>query len=268
MNTIDQLTFDTCTYDVDGSDIVPELEPDDNTVVPSSHKNLSGFWTNDVPAQSTKRGVYTVVLAGMYASLCVESVRDAVENGYVAPRGERRDRRTELGHARRRPDRLRVDRPRDGPDRRRRDPIVDGLGSPGERSSLPSHPEQRRDRPPHQCAGDRADAVDQRVERTRRAVGHQALQELDAGPVHRGCGDGHEQRPLVGGQASVSDGASQRGVGGEVEVDGRLDAEQRRGSGVARFHKRGIEDEYRTGEHDSVAERPRSNRQGTGHAGF
>ena len=85
LNTIDQLMFDTRMYDVDGdgSDIVPELEPDDNTVVLSPHKHLSGFWSNDVQAQLTKRGVDTVVLAGMYANLCVEShMRDAVENGY------------------------------------------------------------------------------------------------------------------------------------------------------------------------------------------
>lgn len=85
LNTIDQLMFDTRMYDVDGegSDIVPELEPDDNTVVLSPHKHLSGFWANDVQAQLTKRGVGTVVLAGMYANLCVEShLRDAVENGY------------------------------------------------------------------------------------------------------------------------------------------------------------------------------------------
>lgn len=85
LNTIDQLMFDTRMYDVDGdgSDIVPELEPDDNTVVLSPHKHLSGFWANDVQAQLTKRGVDTVVLAGMYANLCVEShMRDAVENGY------------------------------------------------------------------------------------------------------------------------------------------------------------------------------------------
>ena len=85
LNTIDQLMFDARMYDVDevGSDIVSELEPDDNTFVLSPHKHLSGFWANDIQAQLTKRGIDTIVIAGMYANLCVEShLRDAVENGY------------------------------------------------------------------------------------------------------------------------------------------------------------------------------------------
>ena len=85
LNTLDRLMFDVRMYDVDeaGSEIVPELEPDDNTFVLSPHKHMSGFWANDIQAQLTKRGIDTVVLAGMFANLCVEShLRDAVENGY------------------------------------------------------------------------------------------------------------------------------------------------------------------------------------------
>jgi nicotinamidase-related amidase len=85
LNPIDQLMFDVRMYDVDqeGSKIVSELEPDDNTYVLSPHKHLSGFWANDIQAQLTKRGIDTIVLAGMYANLCVEShLRDAVENGF------------------------------------------------------------------------------------------------------------------------------------------------------------------------------------------
>ena len=63
--------------------MVSELEPDDNTFVLSRHKHLSGFWANDIQAQLTKRNIDTIVLAGMYANLCVKShLRDAVENGY------------------------------------------------------------------------------------------------------------------------------------------------------------------------------------------
>ena len=85
LNPIDQQMFDARMYDVEseGSDIISELEPDDNTFLLSSHKHLSGFWTNDIQAQFTKRGIDTIVLAGMFANLCVEShLRDAVENGY------------------------------------------------------------------------------------------------------------------------------------------------------------------------------------------
>ncbi|ELZ33203.1 cysteine hydrolase family protein [Halorubrum tebenquichense] len=85
LNTIDQIMFDTRMFDVagDGADFVPELEPDDNTVVLSPHKQLSGFWSNDVQIQLRQRGIDTLVLAGMSANLCVEShLRDAVENGF------------------------------------------------------------------------------------------------------------------------------------------------------------------------------------------
>ena len=85
LNTIDQIMFDTRMFDVDGegSEFVPELAPDDNTFVLSPHKQLSGFWSNDVQVQLRQRGIDTLVLAGMSANLCVEShLRDAVENGF------------------------------------------------------------------------------------------------------------------------------------------------------------------------------------------
>ncbi|ERG94286.1 cysteine hydrolase family protein [Haloquadratum walsbyi] len=85
LNTIDQIMFDTRMFDADGkgSDFVPELSPDDNTFVLSPHKQLSGFWSNDVGTQLRQRGIDTLVLAGMSANLCVEShLRDAVENGF------------------------------------------------------------------------------------------------------------------------------------------------------------------------------------------
>ena len=87
LNITDQITFDTRTFDVsgDGADFVPELEPDDNTFVLSPHKQLSGFWSNDVGIRLRQRGIDTIVLAGMSADLCVEShLRDAVGNGFEA----------------------------------------------------------------------------------------------------------------------------------------------------------------------------------------
>ena len=80
--TIDQIMFDTRMFDVDGegSDWVPEPEPD-NTFVLSLHKQFSGFWSNDVQIQLRQRGIDTLVLAGMSTNLRVEShLRDAVEN--------------------------------------------------------------------------------------------------------------------------------------------------------------------------------------------
>lgn len=85
LNTIDEMMFDARMFDVSGggAEFVPELEPDDNTFVLSPHKQLSGFWSNDVNTQLRQRGIDTVVLAGMSGNLCVEShLRDAVENGY------------------------------------------------------------------------------------------------------------------------------------------------------------------------------------------
>ena len=85
LNPIDSKMFDAEMYHIDerGSNVHPDLEPDDNTFLLSPHKHLSGFWANDVDVQLSKRGIDTIVLAGMFANLCVEShLRDAVENGY------------------------------------------------------------------------------------------------------------------------------------------------------------------------------------------
>ncbi len=85
LNEIDRIMFDARMFDAtgDGADIIPELAPDDNTFVLSPHKQLSGFWSNDVQIQLRQRGIDTLVLAGMSANLCVEShLRDAVENGF------------------------------------------------------------------------------------------------------------------------------------------------------------------------------------------
>lgn len=85
LNGIDQMMFDARMYDVEreGSEIIQELEPDENTFVLSPHKQLSGFWTNDVTTQLRQRGIDTIVFGGMFANLCVEShLRDAVENGF------------------------------------------------------------------------------------------------------------------------------------------------------------------------------------------
>ena len=85
LNPIDEQMFDARMYDVDGegSDIIEELTPDENTFVLSSHKQLSGFWSNDITTQLRQRNIDTLVIAGMFANLCVEShLRDAVENGF------------------------------------------------------------------------------------------------------------------------------------------------------------------------------------------
>lgn len=85
LNTIDEIMFETRMFDINGpgSDFIPELIPDENTFVLSPHKQLSGFWSNDINTQLRQRGIQTIVLAGMSANLCVEShLRDAVENGF------------------------------------------------------------------------------------------------------------------------------------------------------------------------------------------
>jgi nicotinamidase-related amidase len=84
-NPIDEIMFGTQMFDRagSGSKFVPELEPDDNTFVCAPHKQLSGFWSNDINTQLRQRGIDTIVLAGMSANLCVEShLRDAVEAGF------------------------------------------------------------------------------------------------------------------------------------------------------------------------------------------
>ncbi|WP_338727432.1 cysteine hydrolase [Haladaptatus sp. DJG-WS-42] len=85
LNTIDEMMFDTRMFDRagSGSNFIPELEPDENTFVCAPHKQLSGFWSNDINTQLRQRGIDTIVLAGMSANLCVEShLRDAVEAGF------------------------------------------------------------------------------------------------------------------------------------------------------------------------------------------
>lgn len=85
LNPIDEIMFDTRMFDRagSGSAFVPELEPDEDTVVCAPHKQLSGFWSNDINTQLRQRGIDTIVLAGMSANLCVEShLRDAVEAGF------------------------------------------------------------------------------------------------------------------------------------------------------------------------------------------
>ncbi|WP_411967410.1 cysteine hydrolase family protein [Haloferax sp. YSSS75] len=85
LNTIDGMMFETRMFDRagSGSAFVPELLPDDNTFVCAPHKQLSGFWSNDINTQLRQRGIDTIVLAGMSANLCVEShLRDAVEAGF------------------------------------------------------------------------------------------------------------------------------------------------------------------------------------------
>ncbi|KAB1187336.1 MULTISPECIES: cysteine hydrolase [Haloferax] len=85
LNSIDQIMFDTRMFDRagSGSAFIPELEPDENTFVCAPHKQLSGFWSNDINTQLRQRGVDSIVLAGMSANLCVEShLRDAVEAGF------------------------------------------------------------------------------------------------------------------------------------------------------------------------------------------
>ncbi|WP_435364151.1 cysteine hydrolase family protein [Haloarchaeobius sp. DYHT-AS-18] len=85
LNPIDEIMFDTRMFDLagSGSEFIPELEPGDDTVVCSPHKQLSGFWSNDINTQLRQRGIDTIVLAGMSANLCVEShLRDAVEAGF------------------------------------------------------------------------------------------------------------------------------------------------------------------------------------------
>ncbi|WP_432571017.1 isochorismatase family protein [Kineococcus sp. SYSU DK005] len=68
-----------------GADWLEALAPvieDGRTVVTSPHK-IFGPSSNDLVLQLRKRGVTTVVLAGMLANLCVEShLRELLENGF------------------------------------------------------------------------------------------------------------------------------------------------------------------------------------------
>jgi nicotinamidase-related amidase len=85
LNPIDKLMFDRKMFRKPGwgADFHPALAPDENTIVLSPHKVLSGFWASDIAIQFRQRGIDTIILAGMSANLCVEShLRDAEENGF------------------------------------------------------------------------------------------------------------------------------------------------------------------------------------------
>ena len=84
-NFIDNVMFERRMFEKGkwGADYHPDLEPDDETILCAPHKSLSGFHTSDVDIQLRKRGIETILLAGMSANLCVEShLRDAEERGY------------------------------------------------------------------------------------------------------------------------------------------------------------------------------------------
>ena len=85
VNFIDRVMFDRKMFNRGtwGAEWHTELKPDDDTIVVAPHKNLSGFHTSDLDIQLRKRGINTILLAGMSANLCVEShLRDAEEKGY------------------------------------------------------------------------------------------------------------------------------------------------------------------------------------------
>ena len=85
LNFFDRVVHERRIFDSEssGSDWLPELEPDENTIVCSPHRTLSGFWTSDLAMQLRRRDVQTIVLAGMIANLCVEShLHDALECGF------------------------------------------------------------------------------------------------------------------------------------------------------------------------------------------
>ncbi len=85
-NFIDTVMFERRMFETGkwGSEFHPDLVPDDDTILCAPHKNLSGFHTSDVDIQLRKRGIDTIILAGMSANLCVEShLRDAEERGYA-----------------------------------------------------------------------------------------------------------------------------------------------------------------------------------------
>lgn len=67
-----------------GARFLPELEPSAKTVLLSPRKGPSSVHS-DVADQLRKRGIQTIVVAGMVANLCVESqVRDATDDGFDA----------------------------------------------------------------------------------------------------------------------------------------------------------------------------------------
>ncbi len=72
-------------FEGSGADWLERLKPyieDNETVICSPHK-VYGPQNNDLKLQLRKRGIQTVLLAGMSANLCVEShMRDLLENGF------------------------------------------------------------------------------------------------------------------------------------------------------------------------------------------
>jgi nicotinamidase-related amidase len=85
-NFIDSVMFERRMFESGkwGAEFHPDLVPDEDTILCVPHKNLSGFHTSDVDIPLRKRGIDTILLAGMSANLCVEShLRDAEERGYA-----------------------------------------------------------------------------------------------------------------------------------------------------------------------------------------
>ncbi len=77
--------LDTTGLEGSGADWHADLKPyltDGQTVVTSPHK-VYGPQNNDLGLQLRKRGITSILLAGMSANLCVEShLRDLVEQGF------------------------------------------------------------------------------------------------------------------------------------------------------------------------------------------
>ena len=75
----------TTGFDGSGADWLTQYKPyleDGKTVVASPHK-VYGPETNDLSLQLRKRGITKVILAGMYANLCVEAhLRELLEQGF------------------------------------------------------------------------------------------------------------------------------------------------------------------------------------------
>jgi nicotinamidase-related amidase len=85
INPVDKTMFDLQMFHKGtwGADFHPQIQPDENTIVLAPHKTMSNFWTGDTNIQFRQRNIQTIVLAGMFANLCVEShLRDAIEHGF------------------------------------------------------------------------------------------------------------------------------------------------------------------------------------------
>jgi len=84
LKPIDKLMFDRKMVRAGtwSAEFRPELTPDENTFVLSTHKALSGFWAGDISIQLRRRSIGTIILAGMSANLCAGShLRNAEEDG-------------------------------------------------------------------------------------------------------------------------------------------------------------------------------------------